>query len=429
MEPDIIEPQSRLRRTFGETFSSLRYRNFRLYFTGQVISNTGNWLTNVALTLLVLKLTHSGLAIGLLAACQYGPILLLSAWGGAIADRSDKRKVLLLTQSLEMAESIGLAILAFMPHPPLAGFYALAAAGGVFLAFDNPLRRSFVSEMVPPESVSNAVVLYSTVVNLSRIFGPSLAGLLIITVGYGWCFSVDAVSYLAVLLSLMLMRQGELYRHPIVERAKGEIRAGVRYVLSEPTLWISFLMLAIIGILSYNFSVTLPLYVTDALHKTNATYTILFSVMGAGSVMTALIIAHRKLVGLNHAIFGAGVLGLAMLGLAIAPNLAAAVPIVFVVGVASILYTTATTTLVQVEAKANMRGRVLALQTILLMGTTPLGGPLLGWLADNYGGRVPLVVGGIAGLVAAAIGYYAYRLHIVQNIQYSDPSSQSEGTS
>jgi MFS family permease len=425
MEPDTIEPPSRLRHTFGETFSSLRHRNFRLYFTGQIISNTGNWLTNVALTLLVLKLTHSGLAVGLLAGCQYGPILLLSAWGGAIADRSDKRKMLLLTQCLEMAESIGLAILAFTPHPPLAGFYALAVAGGVFLAFDNPLRRSFVSEMVPPDDVSNAIVLYSTTVNLSRILGPSLAGLLVITVGYGWCFSVDAASYLAVLLCLILMRQGELHRHASPERTKGEIRAGLHYVLSEPTLWISFLMLTIVGILSYNFSVTLPLFVTDALHKTNATYTILFSLMGMGSVIAALVIAHRKLTNLSHSIVGAGVLGLAMLALAIAPNLLIAAPIAFVVGVASILYTTATTTLVQVEAKATMRGRVLALQTILLIGTTPLGGPLLGWLADDYGGRVPLVIGGAASLLAAGIGYYAYRLHIVQPPRATDPLGKS----
>jgi MFS family permease len=195
MQVKNINADEPVRRPLKATFSSLKNRNFRLYFTGQIISNTGNWLTNVALTLLVLKLTHSGLAIGLLAACQYGPILILSSWAGAIADRSDKRHMLFITQSLEMVESIGLAILAFMPHPPLAEFYLLAVAGGIFLSFDNPLRRSFVSEMVPQEDMSNAVVLYSTIVNLSRIFGPSLAGLLVVTVGYGWCFGVDAASY------------------------------------------------------------------------------------------------------------------------------------------------------------------------------------------------------------------------------------------
>ena len=166
-----------------KTFLSLRNRNFRLYFIGQLISNTGNWLTNVALVLLVLKITGSGVAVGILAACQFGPILLLSAWAGALADRSDKRKLLLVTQSLEMVQSAGLAILAFMAHPPLVGLYALALGGGTLLAFDNPLRRSFVTEMVRAEDIPNAVVLYSVIVNVARIFGPALAGLLVVVLG------------------------------------------------------------------------------------------------------------------------------------------------------------------------------------------------------------------------------------------------------
>ena len=204
-----------------KTFLALRNRNFRLFFVGQLISNTGNWLTNVALTLLVLKITGSGLGVGILASFQFGPILLLSAWAGAIADRSDKRRLLLVTQSLEMAQSVGLAVLAFQPHPPLAGLYALAAVGGILLAFDNPLRRSFVSEMVPAEDLPNAVVLYSTIVNLSRLFGPALAGLGVVTLGYGWCFVVDACSYVAVLACLLLMRPAELRRRPPGPRAPG----------------------------------------------------------------------------------------------------------------------------------------------------------------------------------------------------------------
>ena len=198
----------------SKTFLALRNRNFRLYFRGQIVSNTGNWLTNVALTLLVLDLTGSGFAVGLLAAAQYGPILLLSAWAGAMADRLDKRRMLILTQSLEMGQSFALAVVAFLPHPPLVAIYALAVYGGTLLAFDNPLRRSFVSEMVPAEDIPNAVVLYSTIVNVARIFGPALAGLLVVTLGYGWAFAVDGASYLTVLVSLMMMRPGELYRTP-----------------------------------------------------------------------------------------------------------------------------------------------------------------------------------------------------------------------
>jgi MFS family permease len=164
--PISTQQSSRVGRALKQTFLSLRTRNFRLYFIGQTISNSGNWLTNVALTLLVLKISGSGFAVGLIAACQYGPILLLSAYAGALADRIDKRRMLMVTQTLEMLQSIGLSILAFMPHPPLPGLYALAIAGGIFLAFDNPLRRSFVSEMVPKEDIPNAVVLYGTIVNV-----------------------------------------------------------------------------------------------------------------------------------------------------------------------------------------------------------------------------------------------------------------------
>jgi len=390
----------------------LRNRNFRLYFTGQLISNTGNWLTNVALVLLVLKITGSGLDVGLLAACQFGPILLLSAWAGAIADRSDKRQLLLVTQTLEMTQSIALAVLAFRPHPSLATLYALAIYGGILLAFDNPLRRSFVSEMVRSEDIPNAVVLYSATVNVSRIFGPALAGLLVVTLGYGWCFAIDAITYVAVLLCLYLMRPAELHREPPKPRMKGEVRAGVRYVLSMPALWISFVMLAAIGTLSYNFNVTFPLLVHDALHRTDAVYTILYAVFSFGAVVGALIVAQRALVRMRHVVFGAFALGLTMLALAFVPGVDTAVPAVFLVGVATILYSTATTTMVQIEARPEMRGRVLSLQTVLLIGTTPIGGPLLGWLADAAGGRTPIILGGIVCLIAAIFGYYAVRHYL-----------------
>jgi MFS family permease len=399
----------RLRRTLAKTFLSLENRNFRLYFTGQVVSNTGNWLTNVALTLLVLELTGSGLAVGALAACQFGPILFLTAWAGAIADRSNKRRLLLVTQSLEMAESTGLAVLAFLPHPPLWGLYALALAGGIVLAFDNPLRRSFVTEMTPAEHRPNAVVLYSTTVNVARIFGPALAGLLIVTLGYGWCFTLDAVSYLAVLICLSLMRPAELHRLPVKPRVRGEVREGLRYVRSLPSLWISFAMLAGIGTLSYNFNVTLPLFVTDGLHRSGEVFTILYSVLSLGAVVSAFIVAHRGLVHLRHIIFGAAALGITMLVLASMPGVPAAVPAVFFVGMASVLYLTSTTAIVQVEATPRMHGRVLALQMVLVAGTTPFGGPLLGWLADAAGGRAPLFLGGGVSLLAAAFGIYARR--------------------
>ncbi|MBA3870112.1 MAG: MFS transporter [Anaerolineae bacterium] len=398
---------SRFNQTVKHTFLSLRNRNFRLFFIGQMISNTGNWLTNIALTLLVLNLTHSGLAVGLLAAFQYGPILFLSAWAGAIADDMDKRKLLLVTQTLEMGQSIALAIIAFTPNPSIPALFVVAMAGGVFLAFDNPLRRSFVSEMVRPEDLPNAVVLYSTIVNVSRAIGPALAGFLVVTLGYGWAFTLDAGSYIAVIICLIMMRPAELFKEPHKPHAKGAVREGLRYIMSVPTLWISFVMLALIGTLSYNFSVTLPLFVTHGLHGSDGDFTFLYTIFSVGAVVASLVVANRGFVQMRHILYGAAALGITMLILAAAPNVGIALPLMFLVGVASILYMTATTTLAQVESKREMHGRVLALQTVLLIGPTAIGGPILGWISDTLGAQAPMIIGGIVCLLAAAWGYYA----------------------
>jgi MFS family permease len=406
--------QSRFGGTLRKTFVSLRNRNFRLFFIGQMISNTGNWLTNVALTLLVLNITGTGVGVGVLVACQFGPILLLSAWAGSIADKSDKRRFLLLTQSLEMTQSVGLAILAFMPHPPLGGLYVLAIVGGILLAFDNPLRRSFVSEMVPREDIPNAVVLYSTIVNVSRTFGPALAGLLIVTLGYGWCFTVDAATYLAVLFSLSIMRPAELHRQPINPQIRSGVREGLRYMLSIPVLWIAFIMLAAVYLFAYNFNVSLPLFATGALQSGEAIFTVLYSVFSLGSVVSALVVARKGFAGIRYIITGAAAFGLSMLLLALVPNVGTAVPVVFLVGMASIVYLTSTTALIQVEAKPEMHGRLLSLQTVLLGGGALLGGPFLGWLADTMGGRAPMVLGGTVCLLAAGFGRYAKQRYLPQ---------------
>jgi MFS family permease len=402
-----VDDSSAIRRALGRTFHSLGSRNFKLFFFGQLISNTGNWLTNVALVLLVLAITKSGIAVGVLSACQFGPMLFLGAWAGAVADRSDKRRMLLLTQSLEMMQSIALATLAFMPHPPLAAVYALALGGGVLLAFDNPLRRSFVTEMVPREDIPNAVVLYSTIVNLSRVFGPALAGLLTVSLGFGWCFALDAASYLAVLACVVAMRPDELYRQPPQRHRGGEVREGLRYVRSLPFLYISFAMLGVVGLFSFNFRVSLPLFVTYSLHSTDVVFTLLYSVFSVGAVTSAMIVAHRGLVELRHVVLGAAALGFGMLLLSVMPTVTTALPAVFLVGMASIIYMTATTAQAQVHTRHDMHGRVLALQTVLIGGTALVGGPLLGWLADTFGGRAPLALGGLVCLLAAVGGHVA----------------------
>jgi len=392
-------PQSWTRRTF----SALWVRNFRLFFFGQLISNSGNWLTMIALTLLVLHRTGSGVAVGLLAACQFGPMLVLSAWAGVVADRSNKRHLLYLTQSLEMAQSAVLAVLAFLPDVPLPVFFAVAAAGGCMLAFDNPGRRSFVNEMVPADLVPNAVTLYSANVNLSRLIGPTLAAVLVATVGYGWSFTLDAVSYVAVLVSLWLMHDDELRPTTRTPRGRGQIRAGLRYILSVPQLWISFFVVMVVGIFSYNFSVTLPILVEKALKGSDADFSLVYAAFSAGAVVGTLVIARRTRVTLRTIIVSTAVFGLSMFALAAVPNIGWTYPVAAVVGGTSVAYMTGTTAHAQLTSEQNMIGRVLALQTVLLIGTTPLGGPLLGVLADALGGRVPVLVGGVGALTAAAI--------------------------
>jgi len=391
------------------TFASLSVRNFRLFFIGQLISQVGTWLTTIALTLLVLHLTNSGVAIGGLVACQFGPVLVFGAWAGLVADRSDKRRLLLITQTLEMLQSFTLAVLAFMHHPPLLAIYLTALAGGFMLAFDNPARRSFVPEMVPADNVQNAVTLNAALMTSSRIFGPALAGLLVITVGYAWCFTTDAISYLAVLVALLLMRSIDLVRPEVTARAKGQVRAGLQYVRSVPELWVPLVMTAVIGTLTFNFAVEIPLFVEHTLRGNDTDFTLLYSVLSIGSFSAALVAAHRRSTDVRHVVFAAVIFGGAMLVFAASPNLAVAFPIAVVVGFTSILFLTASTAIMQLRASPGMRGRVIALQSIVLVGSTPVGGPIMGLVCDDLGVRYGLVIGGLAALSAAGWGYVAAR--------------------
>jgi MFS family permease len=396
--------RGRARAALGRTFQSLGTTNFRLFFIGQLISNTGNQLTNLALILFVLKLGHGGLAIGTLAACQFGPLVVLSAWAGAVADRTDKRRALLVTQSLEMAQSMTLAVLAFLPHPSLILLYPLALAGGVLLAFDNPLRRSFVPEMVSKEDLPNAIVLYGTIVALSQVSGPALAAVLVTTVDFGWCFALDAASYLAVIACLAMMRESALFRQPPKARTGREVREGLAYVASVPRLWIGFAMFACIGLFTFNLRVALPLFVIRSLHGTEVAFAVLYAILSSGAVVGTLVVAHRRLVELRHVIIGALALGCAMLLLSVLPSVRAAVPAAFFLGAASIVYMTASTTIAQVDTRRDMQGRVLALQTALIGGTALVGGPLVGQIADLAGGRAPIALGGLVCLAAAGFG-------------------------
>lgn len=406
-----------LRKATGETFRSMHVRNFRLFFTGQLISQVGNWLTLVAQTLLVLKLTDNGVALGALAAAQFGPVLIIGPWAGLIADRSDKRKLLLIVQSIAMAQSFVLAGLAFSGHPPVLAIYAVALVGGVTVAFDNPARRAFVVEMVPEADMHNAVSLNSALMTSSRVVGPALAGFLVATVGFGWCFLVDAISYIAVLAGLWKMRTSELRPSPVTIRAKGQVRAGLRYAQSIPALWVPLVMMAVVGTLSYNFQTVFPLFATRDLHGSGTTFTVLFSVVSVGALIGALATARRTSISVRAVALAALAYGAAMTLMALAPNQAVAYVVGVLLGVASIAFLTASTSIVQIESAPEMRGRVLALQAMLFLGSTPIGGPIVGWVSQQYGARYAIGLGAAAAFGAGAWGLAKARHSVAQPLR------------
>ncbi|WCO65840.1 MFS transporter [Iamia majanohamensis] len=393
----------------GSTFRSLRVRNFRLFFAGQLVSQTGTWLTMVAQTLLVLKLTRSGVAIGLLTACQFLPLLLMGAWAGSVADRVDKRRLLLWTQAAAMGQSLALAAVVFTGHATVPAIYALALVQGVLTALDNPARRAFVVEMVPQEMVANAVSLNSAVMTGSRVLGPAAAGALVVTVGFGWTFLIDGLSYLAVLYGLWAMRASELRAATPGARGPGKVREGLRYVRGERGLLVPLVMTAVIGTFAINFQVTIPLLVTGPLQGGDSTFTVLFSVLSLGSLVGALWTARRTEVTNRQLVVAAAAFGVAMLGLAAVPGLVAAFPVAVLLGVASIAFMTSSTSIVQLRAAPELRGRVLALQAMVFLGSTPIGGPIVGWVSDVLGPRAGIALGGLACLGAAAWAAHAFR--------------------
>ena len=394
---------------WGETFRSLRVRNFRLFFVGQFISQSGTWMTMIAQTLLLLDLTGSGVMLGILAACQFGPVLILGAWAGAIADRVDKRRLLFLTQVGAMLQSFVFGLVVLTGNVTVGRIFMLAAVQGILTAFDNPVRRSFVTEMVPTEHVANAVSLNSAIMTGSRVVGPALAGVLIGAFGYAWCFFLDSFSYLAVLAGIAMMRKVELFPSVKAERARGQVRAGLRYVRANQDLFVPMVMMAIIGTLAFNFSVATPLLITGSLGGSEQAFTLFFSCMSFGALVVALATARRREIPRSHLVVSAVVFGGAMCALAASPALWMVYPIGFLVGVGSVGFMTSCNAILQLEAAPAFRGRVLALQAMVFLGSTPIGGPIIGWAGDTLGNRAGVLIGGLACFAAAAWGHLAWR--------------------
>lgn len=393
--------------TLRRTFRSLSNRNYRLFITGQVVSLSGTWMQSIAQAWLVLRLTGSGTALGLVIALQFLPVLLFGPFGGVIADRFPKRHLLIVTQGFALAQAATLGILVVTGAVQLWMVYAMAALFGTVTAIDNPARQTFVLEMVGPANLTNAVTLNSVVVNVARVVGPAIAGFLIAVVGIGICFLFNAASYVAVIVALTMMRTEDLNPSPTQARAKGQLRAGLAYVRATPPLLVPLVMMAIIGTLSYEFSVILPLVAERTFGGGAATFATLTSAMGIGAVVGGLATAGRAREPSDTALVrAAAAFGVVILAAAVAPVLWVEVAVLVLVGAASINVLATGNTTLQLRSAPEMRGRVMALWAVAFLGTTPVGGPIIGFIGEHAGPRFGLGVGGAAALVAALVGWW-----------------------
>jgi MFS family permease len=366
-----------------------------------VVSISGTWMQTVAEMWLLVHLTHSGLGVGLAAGLQFLPILLLGAMGGVLADRRDKRRLLMVTQSLMAVPALALWLLTATGAVQVWMVYALILVRGTVNAVDNPARQSFVSEMVGFDLVVNAVSLNSVIVHTARIVGPALAGVTIALTGVGTCFAVNALSFAAMFVALRRMDPAALYRGALAPRARGQVRAAVREVLGRPELRIPLAMMVVVGTLSFNFQVLLPLFASFTWHGTAATYALLTSAMAAGSVLGALASGARGRTGPELLAGSAVLFGVAQLLAALAPTLAWQVAALVPLGTASVTFAAGVNSSLQLAAGPALRGRVMALYSVVFLGSTPIGAPLVGWLAGAAGPRAGLLLGGVAALAAA----------------------------
>jgi MFS family permease len=399
----------RLRRTGRITFSALAVPNYRRYFVGQSISLVGTWMQTTAQAWLVLTLTNSSTDLGYVIALQTLPILILGPYGGVIADRVDKRRLMVFLQSLMGLQALALGILTLMHAVRLWEICLLAVVLGLNNTFENPARQAFVLEMVGPTDLRNAVTLNSVTVNAARAVGPAIAGVLIATVGVGECFMANALSFVAVVASLVTMDKDALDPSPPTERAKGQLREGVSYVRHNRRLAVPLLMMAMVGMLTYEFQVSLPVLARHTFHGNSEVYGFMTAAMGIGAVVGGLVTAARGSTGIRPVVVAATGFGAVTLLAALAPDLGLELAALFFVGWGSVSFLAIGNSTLQLNSDATMRGRVMALWAVAFLGSTPIGGPTIGWIIRASNPRIGLVVGAAACFVAAAVGTFARR--------------------
>jgi MFS family permease len=389
--------------SLGRMGSSLRHPNYRLFFFGQLVSVMGTWMQTVAQSFLVLDLTHSGTDLGLVTAARFVPILVFGPAGGLFADRRNKRRILYVTQTLSGLLAGVFAILTGTHLIQMWSVYLLALSLGFVNVFDNPARQTFISEMVPRDDLANAVTLNSVSINLARVFGAAVGGVLAAVLGLSLCFACNGISFVAVLVSLAAMNGALLYPAKPVKKRPGQIKEGLHYVRETPELLIPLLMIALVGTLAWEFQVTLPLMASNVFGGGAGSYGVMASVMGVGAVGGGLVSAARARPRARSLCLAAIGWGIAITAAAVAPTLPLELAALVFVGYGSITFNSYAKTALQLAAVPAMRGRVMALWGLAWQGSTPIGGPLVGWIAQEAGARWSLVVGGVPTLLCGLL--------------------------
>ncbi len=389
----------------SRTFHSLRYFNFRLWFFGNIIASTGMWMQRVAQDWLVLTVLtkNSGTQGGVVTALQFLPILLLSPWAGLLADRLNRRALLQAMQLANALLGLILGVLILTNTAQLWHVYVLALLGGVAGAIDSPARQAFVSELVPAQSLSNAVGLNSTAFNAARLLGPAVSGLLIDAFGTGWVMIVTAVAFFAPVLTLALMRSADLVPRKVVKRSPGQIREGVSYVKNRPDIVLILVIVAVVSGLGMNFQLTSALMATEVYGKAAGEYGILGSFMAVGALTGSLLAARRAQPRLRLIVSGAAIYGLLEIVLALAPTYESFAVLAIPTGLAMLTMVTAANATIQITTEESVRGRVMALYSMIFMGATPIGSPFIGWVGEQFGARWSILVGGGASLAIGVI--------------------------
>jgi len=389
-------------------FRSLRVRNYRLYAGGQLVSLTGTWMQRVAQDWLVLELTNSGTALGIVTALQFLPSLLFGLWGGLLADRYDKRRLLLATQTGLALVALILGVLDVTGIVQYWQVLVLALALGLVSAIDSPVRQSFVVEMVGPDDLTNAVGLNSTIFNSARILGPAVAGVMITLIGTGWAFVANAISSIAVLTGLALMRPAELLPSPAIDRIRGQLRAGLHYVRQRQDLLLTMVLVFVVGTFGLNFQITTALLAKQVFHRSATGYGLLSTALAVGACVGAVLATRRRTrPSLLFLLLAAMAFGLLEILAGSMPGFGATALMLVLVGLAMLTFTTAANSSVQLGVEATMRGRVMALYLMCFLGGTPIGAAIVGWVANTVGPRWGMIGGGLV-CMAMAVGMALY---------------------